>query len=91
MTTPRSSGLDDLVRRIADVLPEGISQLNADVRRNIKEVVAASLTRMDLVSREEFEVQAAVLARTREKLERLEAQVAVLEQRRREDQGGAGS
>lgn len=91
MTSKRSSGPDDLVRRIADVLPEGLSQLNADVRKNIKEVVAASLTRMDLVSREEFEVQAAVLARTREKLERLEAQVAALEQRRRGDEGGAGS
>ncbi len=77
MTQPRS--LDDLVRRISAVLPEGVSQLNDEVRKNLKEVLSASLSRMDLVSREEFEVQSAVLARTREKLERLEAQVAALE------------
>ena len=77
MTQPRS--LDDLVRRIAPVLPHGVSQINDEVRKNLKEVLSASLSRLELVSREEFEVQSAVLARTREKLERLEAQVAALE------------
>ncbi|HEX9585196.1 MAG TPA: accessory factor UbiK family protein [Gammaproteobacteria bacterium] len=81
MTQPRS--LDDLVRRIAAALPQGISQMNDEVRKNLKEVLSASLSRMDLVSREEFEVQSAVLARTREKLERLEAQVAALEASKR--------
>ncbi len=79
MAAGPSRNLDDLVRRIADALPGGIGQLNEDMRRNLKEVISASLTRMDLVSREEFEVQTAVLARTREKLERLEAKVAELE------------
>ena len=79
MSAKPSRNLDDLVRRIADSLPRGMAQLNEDVRRNLKEVISASLSRMDLVSREEFEVQSAVLARTREKLERLEAQVAALE------------
>lgn len=81
MTQPRS--LDDLVRRITAALPQGISQMNDEVRKNLKEVLSASLSRMDLVSREEFEVQSAVLARTREKLERLEAQVAALEASKR--------
>lgn len=79
MTVKQSRNLDDLVRRIAELLPEGIAQLNTDFRRNLKEAVSASLSRMDLVSREEFEVQSAVLARTREKLERLEARVETLE------------
>ncbi len=79
MTAKQTRNLDDLVRRIAELLPEGIAQLNTDFRRNLKEAVSASLSRMDLVSREEFEVQSAVLARTREKLERLEAEVAALE------------
>lgn len=79
MAAGPSRNLDDLVRRIADALPGGIGQLNEDMRRNLKEVISASLSRMDLVSREEFEVQTAVLARTREKLERLEAKVAELE------------
>lgn len=79
MSAKPSRNLDDLVRRITELLPKGIAQLNDDFRRNLKEVISASLSRMDLVSREEFEVQSAVLARTREKLERLEAQVAALE------------
>lgn len=81
MTQPRI--LDDLVRRITAALPQGISQMNDEVRKNLREVLSASLSRMDLVSREEFEVQSAVLARTREKLERLEAQVAALEASKR--------
>ena len=89
MTTKQSRNLDDLVRRIANSLPDGVAQLNADVRRNLKEVISASLSRMDLVSREEFEVQSAVLARTREKLERLEAQVAALEKGGAKDSGDA--
>ncbi len=89
MTTKQSRSLDDLVRRIADSLPEGVAQINNDVRRNLKEVISASLSRMDLVSREEFEVQSAVLARTREKLERLEAQVAALEKGGATGHGGA--
>jgi len=71
--------LDELVRRIAAVLPPGVSKLNEDARKNLKEVVSSYLARMDLVTREEFEVQSAVLARTREKLDHLEAQVAALE------------
>lgn len=85
MTARQSRNLDELARRIAELLPEGISQLNEDFRRNLKEVISASLSRMDLVSREEFEVQSAVLARTRQKLERLEAEVAAMEK------GGAKS
>lgn len=88
MSQPRA--LDDLVRRIGAVLPEGFTQLNDEVKKNLKEVLSASLSRMDLVSREEFEVQSAVLARTREKLERLEAQVAELESTARRTQGPAG-
>jgi BMFP domain-containing protein YqiC len=49
------------------------------VQRNVRAVVGSALQRMDLVTREEFDVQAAVLARTREKLEALEARVAGLE------------
>ncbi len=79
MPVRQNRNLDDLVRRITESLPDGVAQLSEDVRRNLKEVISASLSRMDLVSREEFEVQSAVLARTREKLEKLEAQVAAME------------
>jgi hypothetical protein len=81
--------LDELIRRIAAVLPPGVSQLNADVRKNLKEVLSTYLARMDLVTREEFEVQSAVLARTREKLDHLEAQVAALETQASEKPGNS--
>ncbi len=71
--------LDALVARIAEGLPAGFGQVHEDLRNNLHAAVSAALARMDLVSREEFDVQSAVLARTREKLTALEAKVAELE------------
>jgi len=76
-----SEKLDDLVRRVVDVLPEGAGTLEREVRSTLRSVLGAALERMDLVSREEFDVQQAVLERTRDKLERLERTVAELEAR----------
>jgi len=77
--------LDDLARRIADGVPSSLAMLQDDLRRNLRGGLEAALARMDLITREEFDVQAAVLARTREKLERLERRVAELESRSAED------
>ena len=77
MIEPRA--LDELARRVGGLLPPGLDRLQADLRENIKVMVTASLARLDVVTREEFDVQAAVLARTRRKLEALEARVAELE------------
>lgn len=71
--------LDTLVSRIAEGLPPGFGKVHEDLRNNLHAAVSAALTRMELVSREEFDVQAAVLARTREKLTALEDKVAELE------------
>ena len=71
--------LDGLVAKIAAGLPAGLGQVHEDLRNNIHAAVSAALARMDLVSREEFDVQSAVLARTREKLSALEAKVSELE------------
>lgn len=73
--------LDDLARRLSGSLPKGLAVLKEDIDRNLRASLEAGLAQLDLVTREEFDVQAAVLARTREKLERLEALVAQLEQR----------
>ncbi|NIV75678.1 MAG: accessory factor UbiK family protein [Gammaproteobacteria bacterium] len=72
--------LEELTRRIYDTLPAGVEQLQGDVKKNIRVTLEAALARMDLVSREEFDVQTAVLVRSREKLEALEKKVAELEQ-----------
>ena len=71
--------IDDLARRLAAAVPPGISSLRRDLEGNFKAVLQAGLTRLDLVSRQEFDVQAGVLRRTREKLEALEARLATLE------------
>jgi hypothetical protein len=62
-------------------VPEGVSALRRDLEQNFKGVLQSQLARMDLVTREEFDVQAAVLKRTREKLAALEQRLADLEGR----------
>lgn len=74
---PRS--LDDLARRLAAAVPPGVAALRRDLEENFKAVLQAGLSKLDLVSRQEFDVQAGVLRRTREKLEALEARLAELE------------
>lgn len=80
MKATNSRLFDQLSRAVREVLPEGAGQLQDDVRKNLQATLATALERMDVVSREEFDVQAAVLARTREKLTALEDKVAHLEQ-----------
>jgi BMFP domain-containing protein YqiC len=81
--------LDDLARRLSNLVPPGMrgqsgAELRDELQQNFKAVLQSGLARLDLVTREEFEVQRAVLLRTREKLEELERVVAALE-----DGGGA--
>ena len=71
--------LDDLARRLADSVPTPIRQLQEDMEKNLRAVLQGAFARMNLVTREEFDVQAAVLARSRDKLTALEQQVKALE------------
>jgi BMFP domain-containing protein YqiC len=71
--------LDDLAQRLHATLPEGARVLQQDVDRNLRAAVQAALNRLDLVTREEFDVQAKVLARTRALVDTLNQRVAVLE------------
>lgn len=71
--------LDDIAREVTKLLPPGLGEVQRDVEKNLREAVSAALQRMDLVTREEFDVQTAVLQRTREKLEAAEARIAALE------------
>ena len=64
--------VDDLARRMSALLPPGLSDARADLEQNFRAALQAGLQRLDLVTREEFEVQRAVLLRTREKLDALE-------------------
>ncbi len=71
--------IDDLARRLAEHAPKGFQVLQEDLNRSFRATLEAGLTRLDLVTREEFDVQAAVLARSRAKLAALEKRVAALE------------
>ena len=71
--------IDRLVAEISRRLPAGLGDVQAEVERNVQAVLREAIGRMDLVSREEFDIQQQVLGRTREKLEALERQVAELE------------
>ena len=72
--------LDELTERLSAALPDGIKLLKQDVEKNFRAVLEHTFSEMRLVSREEFDIQAALLARTREKLKQLEAQLERLEQ-----------
>ena len=70
--------LDDLARRLSNLVPPGLREGREELQQNFKSVLQAGLGKLDLVTREEFDVQRAVLARTRDKLEALERQLAEL-------------
>ena len=72
------SQLDELARRLSTLVPPGLREGREELQQNFKSVLQAGLGMLDLVTREEFDVQRAVLARTREKLEALEKQLAAL-------------
>jgi len=79
MSLLNSGGLDDLARRLADSVPESVRALGRDLEGNFKAVMQSQLSKLDLVTRQEFEVQAAILERTRGKLAELEARLKDLE------------
>ena len=73
--------IDDLARKLSELVPPGLKDARADLEQNFKSTLQAGLARLDLVTREEFDVQRAVLQRTREKLDAIERQLAALEAR----------
>lgn len=71
--------IDDLANRIAGAIPPGLHHFKDDMEKHVHALLQSGLSKLDLVSREEFEVQKAVLAKTRARLEALEQRVAELE------------
>jgi len=71
--------IEDLARRLAEAVPDGLRSVRKDLEENFQSVLKSGLSKLDLVTREEFEVQEAVLLRTREKLEVLEERLKELE------------
>jgi len=73
--------IDELARRVSEMVPPGMREAGDELQANVKATLQAGLAKLDLVTREEFEVQRAVLLRTREKLDALERSLAALEAR----------
>lgn len=74
--------IEDLAERLAAILPPGLKSLRAELEDNFRAVLRANLERWDLVSRERFDVQAELLARTQARLKLLEERLARLETQR---------
>ncbi len=75
--------IDEIARRLLERVPPGLRSMRQDLETNFRAVLRERLSRLDLVSRDEFEAQTRVLERTRSRLEALEARLTELE-------GGAG-
>jgi BMFP domain-containing protein YqiC len=73
--------LDNLASRLAASLPPGIQELKQDAEKNFRAILQATFAKLDLVTREEFDVQSEVLNRTRAKQQELERQIMHLETR----------
>ena len=76
-----NDSIQDLAKKLAESLPSSVRAVRDELEQNFSAVLKSGLSRLDLVTREEFEVQEAVLARTRQKLEALEARLAEYEER----------
>lgn len=73
---------DEMAKKLAGLIPQSAQDAQHDLKKNIKAVLQNRLAKLDLVTREEFDTQSAVLQRTREKLEALEKQIVELEKGR---------
>ena len=74
-----SDSIDKLAKTLAETLPQGLRSVRDDLEKNFRSVLQSGLGKFDLVTREEFEVQEAVLARTRQKLDALESRLEKME------------
>ncbi len=70
--------ISQLAEKIESILPPGLKQVKGDFDEKLKSLLQQQLTQMNFVSREEFDIQTKVLAKTREKLELLEKRIAEL-------------
>jgi BMFP domain-containing protein YqiC len=82
--------IDDIARRLVDNLPLAFRATQRDLESNFRAVLRSSLSKLDLVTRDEFDVQSRVLERTRARLEALEARVRELEAGGAAGSGAAG-
>ena len=71
--------LEELAKQLSDAVPSGVRSAAEGAEARMKQILQSQLSRLDVVTREEFDIQSQVLIRTREKLEAMEARLAALE------------
>ncbi len=86
-----SKTIDELARRLTASMPAGVREFQAEVEKNVRSSLQAGFSRLDLVTREEFDAQAKVLARTRAQLDELAERVAALESTGENKSGSGGT
>jgi len=79
MAKPDLTTLDDITRKLAETLPREWKKAGEDIESRFRQILEAQLSKLDLVTREEFEIQRRVLERSREKLEQLETRLDQLD------------
>jgi len=72
--------IEMIISDIAKILPEDLNVMKDDIEKNLRTTLNAAFSKMDLVTREEFDIQASLLSRTREKLEGLQEKLSALEE-----------
>lgn len=78
---------DDIAKKLSDALPDSVQGMRKDLQKNFHSILQGAFSKLDLVTREEFDVQVKVLSKTRLKLEGLIDQVAQLEEKKPKKKG----
>jgi len=78
---PDSKELEEMVQSLSKLVPPGLERVRAEMEANFKAVLQSTFARLELVTQQEFNVQAGVLAKTREMLTSLELRLAELEKK----------
>lgn len=82
-----SKKVEQILSEVSRIIPDDVQNIRQDIENNLRASLTASLARLDLVTREEFDVQTALLQRARAQLDRLEEKLAAMEKQRAEEQG----
>ena len=82
-----SKKVEQILSEVSRIIPDDVQNIRQDIENNLRASLTASLARLDLVTREEFDVQTALLQRARAQLDRLEEKLAAMEKQRVEEQG----
>lgn len=86
MTDPKKPAVEEMIEKVLSALPTDMRQIKTDFEEHLRQALHSAFSRMDLVTREEFDVQAALLARTRERLEQMIERLEELEATKTERQ-----